>query len=64
MVAEGFRKPALRTDFERQKEAADLIVLNQYAPASVLVNETWRFYIFAVTSPYLEPAPGGQPELV
>jgi PAS domain S-box-containing protein len=59
-VAEGFRKPpALRTDFERQKEAADLIVLNQYAPASVLVNENMEILHFrGHTGSYLEPAPG------
>ena len=59
-VAEGFRKPpALRNDFERQKEAADLIVLNQYAPASVLVNENMEILHFrGHTGSYLEPSPG------
>ena len=59
-VAAGFEKPpALRNDFERQKEAADLIVLNQYAPASVLVNENMEILHFrGHTGSYLEPAPG------
>ena len=59
-MAEGFRKPpAPRTDFERQKEAADLIILNRYAPACVLVNENMEILHFrGHTGPYLEPAPG------
>jgi two-component system, chemotaxis family, CheB/CheR fusion protein len=60
VVAEGFRKlTALRTDFERQREAADLIILNEYAPASVLVNENMKIIHFrGHTGAYLEPAPG------
>ena len=59
-VTEGFRKPpAPRTDFERRKEAADLIILNRYAPACVLVNENMEILHFrGHTGPYLEPAPG------
>ena len=46
------------TPAELQKEA-DRIVLGQYAPAGVMVNESLEILQFrGRTSPYLEPAPG------
>lgn len=42
-----------------QKDAADLLLLNEYTPASVLVNESMEILHFrGHTGPYLEPAPG------
>jgi two-component system CheB/CheR fusion protein len=55
-------QPILRedaqSDLEIQKEA-DRIVLNQYAPVGVIVNNELEILQFrGQTSPYLEPAPG------
>src|SRR6266849_1687543 len=48
-----------RSEFEQQKEAADLLILNQYAPSAVLVNENFEILHFrGHTGPYLEPSPG------
>jgi two-component system, chemotaxis family, CheB/CheR fusion protein len=48
----------LPSDFELQREA-DRIVLNQYAPAGVVVDVNLEILQFrGQTSPYLEPAPG------
>lgn len=48
-----------RGDLDLQKEAADLVILNEYAPAAVLVNEEQEILSFrGHTGPYLEPAPG------
>ncbi|MBD2464436.1 PAS domain-containing protein [Oscillatoria sp. FACHB-1407] len=48
----------LPNDLELQREA-DRIVLNQYAPAGVVVDENLEILQFrGQTSPYLEPAPG------
>ena len=48
-----------RSDFELQKDAADLIILNEYAPAAVLVNEDLDILHFrGHTGAYLEPSPG------
>ncbi len=50
---------ARRTDFDLQKDAADLIILNEYAPASVLVNDDMEILHFrGHTGAYLEPSPG------
>ena len=44
---------------EVQKETSDMIILNQYAPPSVLVNESMDILHFrGHTGRYLEPAPG------
>lgn len=58
--ADSVKKSAAdRTRLEPYKDAADLIILNQYAPASVLVDENMEILHFrGHTSPYLEPAPG------
>ncbi|HEY9748522.1 MAG TPA: CheR family methyltransferase, partial [Allocoleopsis sp.] len=48
----------LPSDLELQREA-DRIVLNQYAPAGVVVDANLEILQFrGQTSPYLEPAPG------
>lgn len=48
----------LPNDLELQREA-DRIVLNQYAPAGVVVNQDLDILQFrGQTSPYLEPTPG------
>jgi two-component system CheB/CheR fusion protein len=53
------RLPATRADVELQKDAADRIVLNHFAPPSVLVNENMDILHFrGHTGPFLEPAPG------
>lgn len=45
-------------ELDMQKEA-DRIVLNQYGPAGVVVNESMEILQFrGYTGPYLEPAPG------
>ena len=51
--------PVPRSDMELQKEASDRIVLNEYAPPSVLVNEDLDILHFrGHTGPFLEPSPG------
>jgi two-component system CheB/CheR fusion protein len=48
-----------RSDVDRHRDAADLILLNQYAPSSVLVNADMEILHFrGRTGPYLEPSPG------
>lgn len=45
-------------DLELYK-AADRIVLNEYAPVGVIINEDWEILQFrGYTSPYLQPPPG------
>jgi two-component system, chemotaxis family, CheB/CheR fusion protein len=40
-------------------KAADRIVLNEYAPVGVIINEDWEILQFrGYTSPYLQPPPG------
>ena len=51
--------PVPRSDMELQKEASDRIVLNEYAPPSVLVNDELDILHFrGHTGPFLEPSPG------
>jgi len=51
-------KPETQTRFDVQKEA-DRIVLSQYAPAGVVVNENLHILHFrGQCSPYLSPPPG------
>ncbi len=51
--------PVLRSDFDLQKDLADNLILNQYGPPAVLVNEAWEILHFrGHTGRYLEPAPG------
>ncbi len=51
--------PAPGSNLTLQKDAADLFLLNEYAPPSVLVNENMEILHFrGHTGPYLEPAPG------
>lgn len=51
-------KPSTPTPADLQKEA-DRIVLGEYAPAGVLVDDSFEILQFrGRTSPYLEPAPG------
>jgi PAS domain S-box-containing protein len=48
-----------RSDVDRHRDAADLILLNQYAPGAVLVNEAMEILHFrGHTGAYLEPSPG------
>lgn len=50
--------PDAWNDVELYK-AADRIVLNEYAPVGVIINEDWEILQFrGYTSPYLQPPPG------
>ena len=59
-LMEGNRIPKPpRPSLDLQKEAADLIILNEYAPPSALVDENGEILHFrGHTGPFLEPAPG------
>jgi two-component system, chemotaxis family, CheB/CheR fusion protein len=51
--------PASRSDFDLHRGAADQMILNQFGPPAVLVNEHMEILHFrGQTSPYLEPAQG------
>lgn len=48
-----------RSDFDLQKEAADFVILNQYAPPAVLVNDHLEILSFrGRTGHFLEPSLG------
>ena len=51
--------PPHRSDWQMQRDASDRIVMNEYAPPSVLVNENMEILHFrGHTGFFLEPAPG------
>ena len=53
------RSPPSRAESDLLRDAADLTILNEYAPAAVVVNEDMEIVQFrGHTGSYLEPAPG------